>query len=296
MKPITGICLDGVGKMGQGMAQRWRQHGIEVVGYDLNPEVTDVGSLQELVGSMPAGERVIWLMLPLFAYEPTLDCLASLLTSGDMIIDGGNTQWRVTQARHERFSALGVHYVDVGTSGGVYGQEMGYAVMVGSTDEEFLALEPILKALAPDEDGYVHAGSSGAGHYAKQTHNAIEYGMMAAFGEGYNLLTAMPMIKNPADVLASWRHGSIVQSFLLDLTVEALRGTEEFAEIAPVALDSGEGRWAMFDAIESGVPAPVISAALNSRFASQGTGNAGLQLVAALRHQFGGHAVVHPTD
>lgn len=292
---INYVGLVGIGRMGGGMIQRWRRHGITVTGYDRNPDVSDVPSLAALVNSMPAGERVVWLMLPEPAYDSTLDQLTDLLTTGDLILDGGNTNWHVTQQRHRRFAELDVHYVDVGTSGGIYGLEQGYALMVGATDQEFKALSPILMALAPNQDGLVHVGPSGMGHFAKEVHNGIEYGQMGALGEGFALLNAHPDVKDAAAVLASWRHGSIITSFLLDLAVEALEDPDTFATIAPVALASGEGGWTVQDAVDLGVPTPVIAGALYARLASQGGADDANRLVAALRHKFGGHKVVHAT-
>ena len=300
MERVTTIGMVGLGKMGANMMERLRSNGIEVIGYDLSPELRDVDSLEALMASMPSGRRVVWLMMSMPGYQPTLDALSGLLEPGDMIVDGGNTKWQITQERHERFAGLDVHYVDVGTSGGIYGLTEGYAVMVGGTDEEFEALLPVLRALAPDENGLVHAGPSGAGHFVKEVHNGAEYAVMSALGEIYALMAAMPqpddpsqkLVTDPVAVLASWRDGSIVKSFLLNMAVQALEDQEAFAKVAPVANDSGEGRWTLHDALDVGVPTPTISAAMNARFASQGGADDASRLVAALRNQFGGHPVV----
>jgi 6-phosphogluconate dehydrogenase len=243
---------------------------------------------------MPAGKRVIWLMLIMKAYKPTLNQLYKLLDEGDMIIDGGNSRWRVTQARHKRFARRGIHYVDVGTSGGIYGRDEGYAVMVGATDEEFQALLPVLKALAPPTDGMVHAGETGCGHYCKQLHNGIEYGMMAAFAEGIAMLFSAKKLglklRSPLDILKSWREGSIVKSFLLEVMIEAL-STKDFESIAPEAGYSGEANWTIDDSLLADVPTPVIAAALFSRMQSKKRGDLTAQILAAARRQFGNHPV-----
>jgi 6-phosphogluconate dehydrogenase len=287
---VSSIGIVGLGRMGQHMASRIRARSeLVVIGYDKEPTYRDVDSFDHLLTAQRPGERVWWLMLPMGAYESTLENIAKHFVAGDIVIDGGNTDWKVTQARSARFEELGIGYVDVGTSGGIFGEQDGYAVMVGATEDQFAFLFPLFNALAPDEGGMVHAGPSGAGHMAKSIHNAIEYGIMAAIAEGLAMLTN-PLVLAPEATLASWTHGTIIESFLLKRAVDAMR-MSDYESIAPIAADSGEGRWALRDALELGIPTPVISAALASRLASQGNADIALQLVAAIRREFGGHAV-----
>jgi 6-phosphogluconate dehydrogenase len=286
------VLLDGVGRMGAGMRKRWLAGGIQVTSFDLNPLVSDVASLEELVDQMPAGQRLVWLMLPYPAYDPTLDRLSELLTDGDMVVDGGNTRPTDTRERAQRFARIGVHYVDVGTSGGIWGETNGYALMVGGTAEEYDALLPVLWALTPAEDGLVHAGPSGAGHFAKMVHNGIEYAQMAAYGEGFAVLVGELGIDPAIQVLKSWRRGSVIASWLLELAVRALNDQAAFDEVGDEVPDSGEGRWTAHEIIDHGVPAPVLLAALTARFQSQTHDSIGNRLVSAMRAQFGGHAVV----
>lgn len=285
-----GMC--GLGKMGANMAERLRLGGVEVAGFDVNPDVSDVASVQELVASLE-GPKVVWMMLPLGPIPVTLDILADILEPGDVIVDGGNSYWRDSQERYERFKALGVGYVDCGTSGGVWGLTEGYALMVGGDQEHVDLLMPVFDALRPEGGGFVHAGPSGMGHFSKQVHNAVEYGMMQAFAEGYELLGTAGADQEA--VFASWQHGSVVRSWLLDLAVKAMKEDEGLASIAGVANDSGEGRWTVKDAVDLAVPTPVTAAALFARFTSRQEDSAAMKLIAALRNQFGGHAVVPST-
>jgi 6-phosphogluconate dehydrogenase len=289
---VAKLGMVGLGRMGGNMVERLRAHGIEVTAYDRDPQLSEVADLGELVGKL-AAPRQVWLMLP--AGEPTgstITSLRSLLSEGDTVIDGGNADWRTTVERAASLREDGIELVDVGVSGGVWGRDEGYALMVGGSDHAVSALRPVFEALQPDDGGFSHAGPVGAGHYAKMVHNAIEYGMMQAFGEGVELLEAggPDDIDVPA-VLAGWQEGSVVRSWLLDLLVRAMEDEEAFARIRGYAEDSGEGRWAVEEAIATATPAPVITAALYARFASRQDDAPAMRVVAALRQQFGGHGV-----
>jgi 6-phosphogluconate dehydrogenase len=289
---MATLAMVGLGRMGGNMVERLRTRGVEVVGYDRDPQLREVADLDELVGKLEA-PRQVWLMLP--AGEPTESTIGSLrplLSGGDTIIDGGNADWRTTVERAASLREDGIELVDVGVSGGVWGRDEGYALMVGGSDRAVSALRPVFEALQPDGGGFSHAGPVGAGHYAKMVHNAIEYGMMQAFGEGVELLEAggPDGIDVPA-VLAGWQQGSVVRSWLLDLLVRAMEDEEAFARIRGYAEDSGEGRWAVEEAIATATPAPVITAALYARFASRQDDAPAMRVVAALRQQFGGHGV-----
>lgn len=290
------IGMTGLGKMGGPMKRRIEAAGHEVVGFDIDPNVRDVDSIEELVASLE-GPRVIWMMLPLQPIIDTLDVLEELLQPGDIIVDGGNSDWKDTVGRAERFALRGIEYVDCGTSGGIWGEERGYALMVGGSDRAVEILMPIFDALKPEEDGFVHAGGPGEGAWSKEIHNgALEYAMMAALGEAYEMLAARPGIKDPVAVMKSWRHGTIVQSFLLDLAVQALEAEGGIEKLAPIVQDSGEGRWTLRDAIEMGVSLPVASAALFDRFSSRGGSDNARRMASGLRNVFGGHAVTAKTQ
>ncbi|WP_046468684.1 phosphogluconate dehydrogenase (NAD(+)-dependent, decarboxylating) [Allosalinactinospora lopnorensis] len=284
--------LIGLGKMGWNMAGRLRDKGHEVVGFALSPERRDVASLTELVDRLEA-PRVVWLMLP--AGEPTAGSirdLAPLLDPGDLVIDGGNTHYEDDRQRVEQLRERGIAYVDAGVSGGVWGRQNGYGIMVGGTAEDVARAAPIFEALAPDTGGgYVHAGAVGAGHFVKMVHNGVEYGMMQALAEGYELMAASDIVDDIPGTFDSWREGTVVRSWLLDLLVRALREDPELKGLHGYAEDSGEGRWTVQAALDNAVPAPVITAALFSRFASRQEDSPAMKVVAALRHQFGGHAV-----
>jgi 6-phosphogluconate dehydrogenase len=289
---VTTLGMVGLGRMGGNMVERLRAHGVEVATYDRDPQLSGTADLGELVGKLEA-PRQVWLMLP--AGEPTASTLASLrslLSEGDTVIDGGNADWRTTVERAASLREHGIELVDVGVSGGIWGRDEGYALMVGGSEQAVSALRPVFEALQPDGGGFSHAGPVGAGHYAKMVHNAIEYGMMQAFGEGVELLEAggPDGIDVPA-VLAGWQQGSVVRSWLLDLLVRAMEDEEAFARIRGYAEDSGEGRWAVEEAIATATPAPVITAALYARFASRQDDAPAMRVVAALRQQFGGHGV-----
>ena len=280
----------GLGRMGGNMAERLRRAGHEVVGYDRDPAVADVKSLKELAAALPV-PRVVWVMVP--SGEPTKSTiteLGELLAPGDLVVDGGNSNYRDSIARGQELAAKGIGFVDAGTSGGVWGLENGYGLMVGGAAEHVALIRPVLEALAP-EGGLVHAGPVGAGHFTKMVHNGIEYGLMQAYAEGYELLTASELgIDVPAAVEA-WRHGTVIRSWLLDLLALALEEDPGLTKLKGWADDSGEGRWTVEEAIRLAVPAPVISSALFARFASRQAESPAMKVVAALRQQFGGHAV-----
>jgi 6-phosphogluconate dehydrogenase len=286
--------LVGLGKMGFNMRERLRRAGHEVVGYDRNPDVSDTGSLADLVDKLEA-PRVVWVMVP--SGDPTrqtVAALAEVLADGDLVIDGGNSRFTDDKANAELLAAQGIHYLDCGVSGGVWGLENGYGLMVGGAEEDVERAMPIFDALRPEgprEEGFAHAGAVGAGHFAKMVHNGIEYGLMQAYAEGYELLLAAEEVTEVPAVLKAWTRGTVVRSWLLDLLVKALDEDPELAELSGWVEDSGEGRWTVEEAINHAVPAPVISAALFARFASRQEDSPAMKAVAALRNQFGGHAV-----
>ncbi len=284
----------GLGRMGGNMAERLRAHGHEVVGYDVFSDATDVATLEDLVAAL-AGPRVVWVMVP--AGDPTEDTIASLatlLSPGDVVVEGGNSNWRDSVRRAEDLAARQIGFVDAGTSGGVWGRTEGYCLMVGGAPEHVAFAQPVFDALAP-EGGFVHTGAPGTGHFTKMVHNGIEYGLMQAYAEGYELLARSGLDIDAQGALSAWRQGSVVRSWLLDLFVRALEQRPGLEGLAPVAQDSGEGRWTVQEAIERGVATPVISAALYARFVSQDHDRVSMRAIAALREQFGGHAVL-PED
>ena len=289
------IGLVGLGKMGANMRFRLRERGVEVTGFDHNPEVSDTADLPALVAALPGGRRVVWVMVP--AGAPTRDVvseLGGLLSQGDMIVEGGNSHYTDDIESAAQLAELGVHYVDIGVSGGVWGLTEGYGLMAGGAAEDIELLLPVLDALRPDgprEQGFVHAGPVGAGHFAKMVHNGIEYGLMQAYAEGYELLLAQDLVTDVTGTLKAWTRGTVVRSWLLDLLVAALEEDPELGSIDDWVEDSGEGRWTVDEAIDQAVPVPVISAALFARFASRQVGSPAMKAVAALRRQFGGHAV-----
>lgn len=280
----------GLGKMGGNMAERLRAAGHEVIGYDAFSAATQVESLADLVAAIDP-PRVVWVMVP--AGAPTHDtvvALGGLLERGDVVIEGGNSNWRDSVARAAALAESGVGFIDAGTSGGVWGRTEGYCLMVGGATEHVSLAQPIFDALAP-VGGFVHTGAVGTGHFTKMVHNGIEYGLMQAYAEGYELLARSGLEIDARGALAAWREGSVVRSWLLDLFVRALEERPGLDGLAPVAHDSGEGRWTVQEAVERGVAVPVISAALFARFVSQDDSVA-MKAIAALREQFGGHAVV----
>ena len=286
--------LIGLGRMGGNMRERIRNAGHKVVGYDHNPEISDVASLAELVEKLSA-PRVIWTMVPAGQItEGTIDTLGDLLSSGDLIIDGGNSKFTDDRPRAERLAPKGIGYMDCGVSGGIWGNANGYALMVGGSTDDVAKAMPIFEALKPaGEFGFVHAGPVGAGHYTKMVHNGIEYGMMQALAEGWELLEASEYVDNVPGAVKSWREGSVVKSWLLDLLDRALDGDPELAKLKGYAEDTGEGRWTVDEAVRLAVPLHVIAASLFTRFESRQVDSPAMKAVAALRQQFGGHAVVN---
>jgi 6-phosphogluconate dehydrogenase len=283
--------LVGLGRMGGNMAARLRAAGHEVVGFDRDPSVSDVAGLPELAAALDP-PRVVWLMVPPEVTDATADAVAEAMTPGDLIIDGGNSSFHLDRPRAQRLAARGIGYLDVGVSGGIWGREEGYALMVGGEAADVARAQPIFDTLKPaGEFGFVHAGPVGAGHYAKMVHNGIEYGLMQAYGEGYELLRASEYVTNVPAVIKSWRTGTVVRSWLLDLLDHALDEDPELASLRGYAEDTGEGRWTVDEAVRLAVPLHAISAALFARFASRQDDSPALKAVAALRQQFGGHAV-----
>ncbi|GAB1688380.1 phosphogluconate dehydrogenase (NAD(+)-dependent, decarboxylating) [Krasilnikovia sp. M28-CT-15] len=284
--------LVGLGRMGGNMRDRMRAAGLEVIGYDHHKETSDVASLAELVQKL-AAPRVVWTMVPSGEItEGTINKLAELLFPGDIVIDGGNSKFTDDAPRAERLEAKGIHYLDCGVSGGIWGKTNGYALMVGGDAEIVAHCRPIFDALKPaGEFGFAHAGPHGAGHYAKMIHNGIEYGLMHAYAEGYEILDASELVQNVPAVIKSWREGSVVKSWLLDLLDRALDEDPQLAGIRGYAEDTGEGRWTVDEAVRLGVPANVIAASLFARFTSRQEDSPAIKAVAALRNQFGGHAV-----
>jgi 6-phosphogluconate dehydrogenase len=281
----------GLGRMGGNMADRLRAAGHSVVGYDRDPNVSQVSSLQELTEKLDP-PRAIWIMVPAAVTDATIDTLTPLLGEGDIIIDGGNSRFSDDPPRAERLAGLGIGYVDVGVSGGVWGKENGYALMAGGSEEHIARLMPIFETLKPEgEFGFVHAGPVGAGHYAKMVHNGIEYGMMHAYAEGYELMLKSEHVTNVPEVIKSWREGTVIRSWLLDLLDRALDEDPNLEGLKAYAEDTGEGRWTVEEAIRHAVPMNVIAASLFARFASREDEAPSLKAIAALRQQFGGHAV-----
>jgi 6-phosphogluconate dehydrogenase len=283
--------LIGLGKMGGNMRERLRRAGHTVVGYDRNPDVSDVDSLEAMVAELPS-PKVVWVMVP--AGDITRDTIRSvgdLLDKGDIIIDGGNSRWTDDQANAELLALKGIGFVDCGVSGGVWGLENGYALMAGGDQANIDTVQPIFDALKPEGDfGWVHAGQVGAGHFSKMVHNGIEYAVMQAYAEGWELLTAVDEVDNVTEVFRSWREGTVIRSWLLDLLVAALDDDDQLEKIAGYAEDSGEGRWTVEAGIEHAVATPAITAALYARFISRQEDSPAMKAVAAMRNQFGGHA------
>jgi 6-phosphogluconate dehydrogenase len=284
--------LIGLGRMGGNMKARLQDGGHAVVGYDHDPSLGDVKSLSDLVDALEP-PRAVWVMVP--HGGPTSDTvhqLADLLQPGDVVVDGGNSRWTDDIENAAHLAERGIGYVDAGVSGGVWGRTNGYALMVGGADPDVARLQPVFDTLKPaGEFGFVHAGGVGAGHYAKMVHNGIEYGLMQAYAEGYELLVASDIVTDVPGIFKSWRSGTVIQSWLLDLLDRALDADPDLHELRGRADDSGEGRWTVEAAITHAVPLPVITAALFARFASRQDESPAMKVVAALRQQFGGHAV-----
>ena len=297
------LAMIGLGKMGANMVRRLCRQGIEVVGYDrdaatvarLGTEAAmlTASSVSDAVNQLSA-PRIVWLMLP--SGDPTetqLQELAAMLSPGDVVVDGGNSNYKDSQRRGAWLAERGIEFMDAGTSGGVWGLDNGYCLMVGGSKEVAAIMTPILQALAPAPDrGWAHVGPVGAGHYSKMLHNGIEYGMMQALAEGLDLLKNKKEFDfDLAQLTELWRHGSVVRSWLLDLTADALKSDQDLANIAPHVSDSGEGRWTVIDSVEQGIAAPVLTLALQMRFASQDDTGYANRLLSMMRNAFGGHAI-----
>jgi 6-phosphogluconate dehydrogenase len=283
--------LIGLGRMGGNMAARLRAAGHEVVGFDRDPGVSEVGGLADLIAAL-AAPRVVWVMVPAEVTDATVDEVAASLDAGDIVIDGGNSSFALDRPRAARLAERGIGYLDVGVSGGVWGREEGYALMVGGDGEHVERVMPIFEALKPKGPyGFVHAGPVGAGHYAKMVHNGIEYGLMHAYAEGFELLSASEYVTDVPAVVKAWRSGTVVRSWLLDLLDQALDEDPRLAGLRGYAEDTGEGRWTVDEAVRLAVPLNVIAAALFARFSSRQEDSPAMKAVAALRNQFGGHAV-----
>ena len=284
--------LVGLGKMGGNMRERLRRAGHTVVGFDRNLEVSDVDSLEAMVEQLPS-PKVVWVMVP--HGDPThetIRALGELLSEGDVVIDGGNSRWTDDEAHAAELGEKGIGFVDCGVSGGVWGLENGYALMAGGSAEDVAKVQAAFDALKPEgEFGWVHAGRVGAGHFSKMVHNGIEYALMQSYAEGYELLEKAEMVDNVTEVFRSWREGTVIRSWLLDLLVAALDEDEGLAGIRGYADDSGEGRWTVEAAIEHAVPMHAIASALFARFTSRQDDSPAMKAVAAMRNQFGGHAV-----
>lgn len=295
------IALIGLGKMGANMARRLCRGGIEVVGYNRSSGI--VSQLEKEEGLLPASSlenaitqlpstRIIWLMLPSGEVtESVFESLVGMLASGDIVIDGGNANYHDSQRRAAQLAKTGIGFVDAGTSGGVWGLENGYCMMVGGDEAHVKPIEPLLKILAPANDkGWAHVGPAGAGHFTKMIHNGIEYGMMQAMAEGFALLQGKEEFQiDLAEVAEIWRHGSVVRSWLLDLSAEFLREDQKLENISAYVADSGEGRWTLEEGIAQGLPTPVMALALNMRFASQHPDSYSNKMLAMMRNAFGGH-------
>jgi 6-phosphogluconate dehydrogenase len=282
----------GLGRMGANMAERLRRAGHVAIGFDRNPETSEVASLDELVERLEK-PRTIWCMVPAGdPTEETIRTLAELLAEGDLVVDGGNSYFRDSLRRAEELRGLGILFCDAGVSGGIWGLAEGYCLMVGGNDEAIQRLEPALVALA-SEGGYAHVGPSGAGHFVKMVHNGIEYGLLQAYGEGFQLMQASSEFPDLdlSQIAEVWRHGSVVRSWLLDLAARALEEDPGLEGIRGYVDDSGEGRWTILEAVQSGVPVPAIADSLFARFDSRDDDPFAMKLIAALRQQFGGHGV-----
>jgi 6-phosphogluconate dehydrogenase len=298
------LAMIGLGKMGLNMSTRLVKGGHRVVGFAQTPSdvkaaeemgVVGTGTLQEAVDKLPS-PRIVWLMIP--AGNPTfetVDFLTKMLSKGDIVIDGGNSYYKDSIKHAEMLAAKGIEFVDCGTSGGIWGLKEGYSMMIGGKREVVESLSPIFETLAPAPDkGWGYVGPHGAGHYVKMIHNGIEYGMMQAFAEGFSILKAKEEFGIDLEKVSKiWQYGSVVRSWLLDLAARALEQDPGLADIKPWVADSGEGRWTVFESIDLDVPAPIITLSLQTRFASRDEENFTARMLAALRNQFGGHAVKH---
>ena len=289
----------GLGKMGLPMTERLLKGGHEVVVYNRSPEKVKTAvrsgasassSVEDLADKLP-GRKVVWLMVPAGeTVDRMIEQVSLKMNSGDIIIDGGNSNWKDSKRRGAALSAKGINYIDCGTSGGVWGLENGYCLMYGGEEEPCRYAEPLFKTLAP-ENGYLHCGKTGSGHFVKMVHNGIEYGMMQAYAEGFAIMDKSEFNIDSLAVSRVWQHGSVVRSWLLELAELAFAEDPGLDKLEPYVSDSGEGRWTVDAAVELGVPAPVISTSIFSRFQSQGSGDFSMKILSALRNQFGGHAV-----
>jgi 6-phosphogluconate dehydrogenase len=293
--PAMHIGLVGLGRMGGNMRERLRRAGVQVTGYDPNPEVTDVEDLAALAAALPT-PRVVWVMVPSGAVtDQVITDVAAVLEPGDLVIDGGNSRFTDDAVHSAQLAESGIRFVDCGVSGGVWGLTNGYGLMAGGEAADVQELLPVFDALRPEgprDEGFVHAGPVGAGHYAKMVHNGIEYALMQAWAEGFELMAARDdLIHDVPGVFKAWQRGTVVRSWLLELLVTALEADPELADIEGYVEDSGEGRWTVHDALDRAVPVPTISAAIFARFVSRQKDSPSMKAVAALRKQFGGHAV-----
>jgi 6-phosphogluconate dehydrogenase len=289
------VGLVGLGKMGNNMRTRMRRAGLKVTGYDPNPAVTDVPDLPALAAALPA-PRIVWVMVPSGPITTgVITDLAGVLSKGDLVIDGGNSRFTDDTAHAALLAEKGIRFADCGVSGGIWGLKNGYALMAGGDKRDISRAMPVFDALRPPgprAEGFVHAGVVGAGHYAKMVHNGIEYAQMQALAEGYELLDARDdLIHDVTGVFAAWQRGTVVRSWLLELLVKALKEDPELKDIEGYVEDSGEGRWTVMDALDHAVPVPTISASIFARFVSRQEDSPAMKAVAALRKQFGGHAV-----
>ncbi len=295
------IGIVGLGRMGMNMSRRWLKGGHDVVAYNrsqgkveiLGQEgATGADSLENLVSELKA-PRIVWLMLPAGVVDEHIDKVAALLSEGDLIVDGGNSNFKKDVKRSKELAAKGVHYMDAGVSGGIWGLRNGYCTMVGGERSDFERIEPLLKTLAP-EKGYLYCGPAGAGHFVKMVHNGIEYGMMQAYGEGFELIKASPYAEGLKlhEIAKLWNRGSVVRSWLLELLEDAFEKDPGLDAIKGYVEDSGEGRWTVEQAVELGVPATVLAHSLFARFRSRESDSFSDRVLAALRNEFGGHDVV----
>lgn len=297
------IGMVGLGRMGANMTLRLIRGGHEVVAFDVDQDTvakvaaegaTAAASLAEMIAELPT-PRAVWLMVPAGDItSTTIDELGGLLDAGDVVIDGGNSLYSDSIDHAKDLADKGIAMLDCGVSGGIWGLEEGFCLMAGGDKEAFQRLEPILKTLAP-QNGYAHVGESGAGHFTKMVHNGIEYALMQAYGEGFELLHESEFDLDSAQIAELWRHGSVVRSWLLDLAANALEGDKDLGQVAPYIDDSGEGRWTLNYAIEHAIPLPTIATALFARFASRQDASFAGKVIAALRKEFGGHETRKPT-
>ena len=287
------IGIVGLGKMGGNMRERLRNGGHTVIGYDHNQELSDSTDVADMVSQLTESPKVVWVMVPAGKVTASvIHDVAEQLSEGDIIIDGGNSRWTDDQAHAAEVAEKGIEFVDCGVSGGVWGLQNGYALMCGGSEKAVAAVQPIFDTLKPEgEFGFVHAGEVGAGHFAKMVHNGIEYAVMQAYAEGWELLQTATEVKDVPAVFDSWREGTVIKSWLLDLAAAALKEDGDLHDIRGYAEDSGEGRWTVEAAVDLAVPVPAISAALFARFVSRQEDSLAMKMVAAMRNQFGGHAV-----